>query len=244
MRLIHVTALFCLVLGLTQAGCQTGPRPLREDRQAQSATPEFIGRDATLAYWNSLNGLEQRCSQTVTNLLNMVVEENPQLTKAQMMVLAAEKYSEIINEFLKAICALPVRNVDQRLIAETTDDMRYCTKFAREFKGMAESLNAYAEWSKGTSIPASDESFLTDILDSFIMGLRGQPFAGYDKMKNDAARLGGQGEQIATQYLSHLEALNTLIQEADEQKIKELELRQYLTIKYDVEFPSSQTIVN
>ena len=226
-----------IVVALTVTITQTSCRRNDTSAAASSQQPNDVNRSATVAYWKSQIEIDTRFNEEMKQLLAAFEKgQKNQPNPVVALTKAGAQISKLIERYNTTVGELPVRNVEQRLLDETSRDMRAGVSFVQHLNAMAEAADAYVEWSERKKSP-STESFLGDLLDSFIMGLQGQPFAGYNKMKNDATALDTEGQRIAGIYMSHVEALSQIVQENADDKVKEMELRAFLAKKYDVEFP-------
>ena len=233
MKSASILILLASFLCLGQTSCQ---------RSEPTAPPEPVKvtdteTKATVAYWRALIETDIKYCETLKQFQAEITKGQAQVTNAvDFLYLLSDSFGKTIKKYNDAVGDLPVMAVDQRLLDEVGQDMRKAVEMVQHLKGMAETADTYQTWSHRVQNPSGAAVF-NDLLDSFVMGMEGRPFAGYDKMKQDAALLDAQGQQIIGTYMSHAQALNTLIQSSDGDKIKEMELRRYLAQKYNTEFP-------
>lgn len=232
-RLAGIIILACC---LTQSSC----RSLQTSDISASQNPTGAERDATLAYWNSLQQInaqiEKRFKEMVASLDRQSESKVDFLT---ILGNISEQMSRLAADLKDEIGSLPVKDVDGQLISDTAQDLKTSIETCQHLSGMVEAANSYAEWSQRKKNPDNDEVFI-DLLDSFIKGFEGRPFAGYDKIRKDEQNLEVEGQRISNVYLSHLQALSEISEQSKSDKIKEMELRAYLSKKYGVEFKPMQ----
>jgi len=225
--------LFAMLLCLAQTSCRRAqPMPPPEPVKVTE-----VETQATIAYWKSLIETDTKFVAIMKEWQTNIAKEQERATNAvAYLYTLSDSLGKNIKKYNNSVGDLPVKDVDQRLLDEVGQDMRQSVEIAQHLKGMAEAADTYQTWSQRVQNPSGAAVF-NDLMDSFVMGMEGRPFAGYDKMKKDAAQLDSEGQQIAGTYMSHAQALNTLIQNGDNDKIKEMELRRYLAQKYNAEFP-------
>lgn len=204
--------------------------------QTGQETPSYAQKQATLDYWNELYSLRLQLNQSATGL-GASLEKDSQNggTITELLPKFAKDFEALVDAYDQSVTQLPVMNVDERLIKETADDLRSDDEEVKNLNAMADAGVAYADWSQRKNHPGGGKLF-SEMVDSYIRGLEGRPFAGYDKVRAERASLDAEGQQIIEAYLEHAQAFNSLIEQSRADDVKELELRAYLAKKYGAEF--------
>lgn len=193
-------------------------------------------RIATLSYWNSLIEIDARFQESAKPFLAKLEQgDTNSLPPLDVLAKFAEWSSSASNKYNSDVGNLAVSGVDQRLLDETNADLRREVALVQHLSGMAENAQLYSDWAMRRKSRPTQE-LLTDVLDSFFMGLQGRPFEGYNNMKKKLSALDAEGQRIAQGYVAHAEAFNLLVQQVASDKVREIELRAFLSKKYGVEF--------
>lgn len=201
-----------------------------------TSSPTSEQKEATVKYWNALCDIDERLNHRLKDL-STSIQSDVQNGATQIAVLSkfADRCSQEASTYNQSVTDLPVINVDDRLIDETAQELKEGLEIAKHLTAMSEAANSYSQWSEQKDNPLNQQVF-SDLFDSFVKGLEGRPFAGYEKFKSDQAKLDAEGQQIIAVYLQHEQALNALFEQTRTDDVKEMELRAYLAKKYGVEF--------
>jgi hypothetical protein len=226
-------ALVILCLTLI-AGIWVWRNSQNSESTASSAPPTNAEIRATADYWAALIAIDRSALERIKDITNSIDFQH-QASLFEILPKYSAQLSKLAKEYNAAICDLPVIDVDERLLAETAQDLSRGLKSAQLVSGMADAAVSYLAWNHHRQNPSGEKIF-GDLLDSLIMGFEGQPFGGYEKLKAEEAELDAEGRQILNDYLRQAEALNENIRQADADKLKAMELRAYLTKKYNLEF--------
>lgn len=188
-------------------------------------------REATIKYWKSLCFIYQAAIDASSPSLNGLKDESDPVV---IVTKLSEESAKLLTESVDKIRMLPVLNVDSRLIQYTRDDIREGNEIVSELDATRDSLLAVCDWGKRRN--KSPDS-LNDLLYSFIMGLQGKPFEGYNKARRDAENLDAEGRELIRKYIDALTRFDLLLKKSNDSDAKEIELRGYLSSRYNVEFP-------
>lgn len=201
--------------------------------QAKSSVSINPQRDATITYWNSIVALDAQTREQFAELAK-ISKEQPPSGRTEALAKFVTGISTILNNYTEAATALPVQNVDERLVESVAEDLRRAANYCFHLQEMVSATNAYTAWSRRRKSHSAD-NFLGNLVDSLVMGAQGQPFAGYNQMREQISMLDAEGQKIANTYISHSEALSQLMRGNVDLKVKELELRSFLCRKYNTE---------
>jgi hypothetical protein len=200
------------------------------DTQAERAT---MFAKATQDYWNSIIELDNKSFDQTVTLVSELQKRMETDSQAHVLNYLATAFKDLFETYLNAVTRLPMKDVDEALLRHIREELKYGHEGASALAGMAETANALQAWSQRTK---STEGFVSDCLDSFIQGMMGRPFAGYEKAKRESESFDAEGKQIANGYWQQYQRLMESIKHTEEMRIKELELRASLAGKYGVEF--------
>jgi hypothetical protein len=223
---------FALVLALIQTSC----RSPEAATAANSSINTQAQREATVAYWDALYTINAQIDLQL-NQIEASLETNRQngATPFDMLPEFSEQISQVADAYTRRVSALPVLDVDERLILETTEDLKNSSEISNHFKTMSEAVVSYAGWCQRKDHPPTAKMVVC-VFDSIAGAFEGSPFIGYDEIREEETQMDEEGQQIIETYLTHLKALNGLINESAADKAKEIQLRSYLSSKYGVEF--------
>ena len=218
------------------AGCCSLILTSCQSPQSGQETPSYAQKRATLDYWNGLYDLNLQLIQRGAEIFKTVGKDDQDgsVMGARLPTIAKE-FTDLDDAYTKSVTQLPVMNVDERLIADTAEDLKSNDELIQHLNAMADAAISYADWNQRKNHPGGTKIF-SDLVFSYINGLEGRPFAGYDKIRAEQDSLDSEGQQILGLYLQHAQALNALIEQGRLDDVKELELRAYLAKKYGVEF--------
>jgi hypothetical protein len=188
--------------------------------------------NATHDYWTAIIELDQEMGEDLRAMLAEIEGANATSELEVLCHLALESAKQSKN-FINQVSQFPMRDVDEGLLSHLRDEMRLVNKMSGCLIGMADSGVAFYEWSQRTQPP---EKFWTDLFESFMGGLMGRPFAGYEKAQQEAAQLDAEGQSLLNAYWQHNQGFSECIKQAEDMEIEELELRSRLAGKYGMEF--------
>jgi hypothetical protein len=188
-------------------------------------------REATIKYWKSLCFIYQAGIDASNPSSNGLKDESDPVV---IVTKLSEESAKLLTDSVDKIRVLPVLNVDSRLIQYTRDDIREGNDMVSALDTTRDSLLAVCDWGKRRN---TSPNSLDDLLYSFIMGLQGKPFEGYNKARRDAENLDAEGRELIRKYIDALTRFDLLLKKSNDSDAKEIELRGYLSYKYNVEFP-------
>lgn len=208
----------------SQESSRGAESPIFQDSHAGKATHD---------YWTSIGELDNKSHEEI---LAIFAEIERATNKSELEVLCdvARGFSTVTRNYMSQVARLPLKDVDQVLLSYLRIDFQLMIESVNCLEGMAESGVALQEWAQRTQPP---EKFWTDLLESFMGGLMGRPFAGYEKAQREAAELDAEGQSLLNAYWQHNQNLSKCLKVADEMKIDELKVRSCLSEKYGMEFP-------
>jgi hypothetical protein len=196
--------------------------------------PVVTNRDAANAthhYWTAIIELDQKMGEDLRAMLAEI--ESSGTSELEVLCHLALESAKQSKNFINQVSRFPMRDVDEGLLSHLRDEMRLVNKMSGCLIGMADSGVAFYEWSQRTQPP---EKFWTDLFESFMGGLMGRPFAGYEKAQQEAAQLDAEGQSLLNAYWQHNQGFSECIKQAEDMEIEELELRSRLAGKYGMEF--------
>jgi hypothetical protein len=230
LRLVGVVSLVLASSAILQA--QT---PVEQASvEPKSQTPDAA---ATKRYWDELKELNKTIDQEFTEIAKQIETPDGEAVDPVVGLLkASDTLAQIMSRHIKRLDRLKLKGVDDRVLEFVNADARLGIQ-TKEFASEAASrLDAIAKWrNKSNSIP---DSLWNDLLYTFTKALEFQPSAGPERIMKEADALDEEGKQLVSQYLECIEKGNELLRQTEDEAVKELELRQYLTKKFGIEFPA------
>ena len=208
------------------------PEAIKSVSDPQAQRTDLFAK-ATQEYWNSIIELDNKCFDQTIKLVSELQKRIETDSQAQVLNYLATAFKDLFDSYLKAVNQLPMKDVDEVLLRHIREELKYGQEGARALAGIAETANALQEWSQRTK---STEGFISDCLESFIQGMMGRPFYGYEKAKRESESFDTEGKQIANNYWQQYQQLMESIKHTEEMSIAELELRATLAGKYSMEF--------
>jgi hypothetical protein len=212
------------------------PQPTAQMGAVMAQIPDEIGpkRTATLKFWEAMIQADNKTMPAIKAAIDAYKpNEEPEVALPKLCHLADVTSSEC-EKWSAEIKTLNVLHVDEMLLNHFREELRINNQGAAAFNGIAETSVAFYQWQKKKS--AAPENILGDMIDSFFQGMMGRPFAGYEKLKGDAAKLDAEGQLLVERHLAYRKSLTSTTEESTEHSIKEHQLRSDLSRKYQVEF--------
>lgn len=219
-RVIVEIVLVVALIGVSLVRDGTSPQPINPSEASGAASSidasqeqrlAAIRAQATLDYWRNLNAI-------IASLDNAPEEPKGLEEIASACKQGAETFGEIANQITK----LPVANVDEELVA-------HADEAARVFNDLSFLATETANWATRSKHLKDHSESLPTMVESFLRGLRGDPFGKYNELKEKIAEMEEEQMALGQRRTSLMRTLVDL-------RSKDNRLRSVLSQRYGQEF--------